>query len=342
MRQARFGKGRVRFLAWILGIAAALALGAWLSFTLSPWPSVLLIRQAFGQDAELASQRLEKHVPDGLREWQDLPYDAADPDALLDLYAPADAAGPLPTIVWIHGGAFISGDKRDVANYARVLAGQGFAVASLQYTLAPRARYPTPVRQANRALAFLAAGGPWPVDPSRLVLAGDSAGAQVAAQLAAALSSPEYARGLGIEAPALPAGRLAGTLLYCGPHDARLASGEGPFGGFMRTVYWAYFGQKDVAGLPAAEQFSVPLHVTPDFPPSFISVGNADPLKAHSVALADALEAAGVPVTRLFYPDDHQPPLAHEYQFDLDSADGQRALRESVAFLRALPARPAD
>lgn len=342
MQRTRRSIGWKRWLAWSLGLAAVLALSIWLAFTLSPWPSVLLIRQVFDQGAADASQKLEKHVPAGLREWADLQYVAGDPDAVLDLYAPANAPGPLTTIVWIHGGGFVSGDKRDVANYARVLAGQGFAVASVQYTTAPEARYPTPVRQANRALAFLAAGGDWPVDPDRLVLAGDSAGAQIAAQLAAALSSPTYGRALGIDAPALPPGRLAGTLLYCGPHDARLASGDGAFGGFMRTVFWSYFGQKDIAGLPEAEQYSVPLHVSADFPPSFISVGNADPLRAHSVALAEALEARGVAVTRLFYPDGHQPALAHEYQFDLDTADGQRALRESVAYLRALPAPAAN
>lgn len=337
MARRRQQGGIARILVWVLAGLGVLALAGWLAFRFSPWPSVLLIRHAFDEGARQASAAQEKHVPAGIREWRDLVYDAADPDGRLDLYAPATADGPLATVVWIHGGGFISGDKQDIANYARVLAGQGFAVASVQYTLAPEAKYPTPVRQANRALAFLAAAPDGlPVDPARLVLAGDSAGAQVAAQLAAAIASPAYARAIGFE-PALPPGGLAGALLYCGPYDAALVSGEGPFGGFMRTVFWSYFGLRDIAGDPMVAQFSVPAHVTPAFPPAFVSVGNADPLAAHSVALAEALEAQGVPVTRLFFPDDHQPPLAHEYQFDLDGEAGQRALRESVAFLRALP-----
>lgn len=326
---------------WLAGSAAAvlaLALGAWAAFQLSPWPSVWLIRHAFDAGAAEASAALEKHVPAGLREWQDLAYDPEDPDGRLDLYAPADAPGPLTTVVWIHGGGFISGDKRDIANYARVLAGQGFAVASVQYTIAPEAKYPTPLRQVNRAVDFLARGGHGlPVDPDRLVLAGDSAGAQVAAQLAAAHADPAYARAIGFE-PALAPGRLAGALLHCGPYDPALVAAEGPFAGFMRTVYWSYFGQRDIGGTALAAQFAVPRHVTPGFPPTFISVGNADPLAPHSVALADALEAQGVPVTRLFFPDDHEPALAHEYQFNLDGEAGQRALRESVAFLRGLEA----
>lgn len=331
-------RGRIRRALGVgLVLLVVLAAGTWLAFKASPWPSVFLIRHAFDQGAAEASAKLERHVPQGLREWRDLAYDPADPDGRLDLYAPADADGPLPTVVWIHGGGFVSGDKADVANYARVIAGQGFAVASVQYTIAPEARYPTPLRQANRAVAFLA-GAPagLPVDPDRLVLAGDSAGAQLAAQLAAAYADPAYAGAIGI-APALPPGRLAGALLYCGPYDAALVGGEGPFAGFMRTVFWAYFGLREPGDDPVLAQFSVPRHVTPAFPPAFISSGNADPLAPHSIALADALEAQGVPVTRLFFPADHSPPLGHEYQFDLDGEAGQRALRESVAFLRALP-----
>lgn len=325
-----------RRIAWSAAVLLALVLAGLAAFRFSPWPSVLLIRHVFDEGAREASAALEKHVPADLREWRDLAYDPADPDGRLDLYAPADADGPLTTVVWIHGGGFVSGDKGDVANYARVLAGQGFAVASVQYTIAPEAQYPTPVLQAHRALAFLARGGHGlPVDPDRLVLAGDSAGAQIAAQLAAALAEPAYARAIGFE-PALAPGQLAGALLYCGPYDAALVGGEGPFAGFMRTVFWSYFGLREVGGDPKVAQFSVARHVTPAFPPTFISVGNADPLAPHSAALADALEAQGVPVTRLFFPDDHQPPLAHEYQFNLDGEAGQRALRESVAFLRGL------
>ena len=340
---ARDRRGR-RWGRWLGGTAALLALlaaGLWAAFQLSPWPSVWLVRQAFDAGAREASAALEKHVPDGLREWRDLRYDADDPDGLLDLYAPAGATGPLTTVVWIHGGGFISGDKADIANYARVLAGQGFAVASVQYTLAPEAKYPTPVRQANRALAWLAAqGDTLPVDRRRLVLAGDSAGAQIAAQLAAALAAPAYGEALGID-PALPPGALAGVMLFCGPYDATQVKAEGAFGGFLRTVFWSYFGSKDFQASPAVQEFSVARHLTPEFPAAFVSVGNADPLRSHSLALVAGLEAQAVPVETLFFPDDHSPPLAHEYQFNLDTGAGREALARSVDFLRRRGAAPA-
>ncbi len=75
-------------------------------------------------------------------------------------------------------------------------------------------------------------------------------------------------------------------------------------------------------------------HVTAAFPPAFISVGNADPLAPHSEELARALVAKGVSVETLFFHPDHQPPLGHEYQFDLDGEAGQRALERAVDFLQ--------
>ena len=65
------------------------------------------------------------------------------------------------------------------------------------------------------------------IDRSRVVLAVDSAGAQIAAELANAITSTAHARRIGIE-PALPPAALAGTLLYCGPYDVALLRGDGP------------------------------------------------------------------------------------------------------------------
>ena len=77
-------------------------------------------------------------------------------------------------------------------------------------------------------------------------------------------------------------------------------------------------------------------HVTPAFPPAFISAGNADPLEPHSHAMAAALQKQGVRVDALFFPKDHALPLPHEYQFNLDSEAGRKAMERSVAFLQGL------
>ena len=52
---------------------------------------------------------------------------------------------------------FLSGSRQQVGDYATVLPDQGFVVASLEYSLAPKHHYPVPVRQGTMALAYLAA-----------------------------------------------------------------------------------------------------------------------------------------------------------------------------------------
>jgi acetyl esterase len=313
-------------------VLVALVYGA---FQISPWPGALLIRAVFDIGAARTSAALEKHVPAGIAARLDQPYDPADPDGRLDVYHPA-GTGPLTTIVWIHGGGWVSGDKAQIGNYARVLAARGFTVVSVHYSIAPGARYPKPVRQVMAALAYLTAkAAEFRIDPNRLVLAGDSAGAQIAAQTAAIISAPDYARAVDI-IPGLERRQLIGMLLFCGGYDPDAARGSGIGGWFVHTVLWAYSGRKDFLDDPVFRRMAVTPNVTAAFPPSFISAGNGDPLAPQSVALADRLSGLDVRVERLFFPADHQPSLPHEYQFDLDGADGRLALERAVAFLRSL------
>ena len=337
--------GRWRRRALRMAIAlGVLGAGAWAAFQVSPWPSVLVIRRVFDQGAADASDALRKQLPPGVTEQRGLAYDAADPDALLDVYFPAQVQGSaqrLTTVVWAHGGGFVSGRRDDVANYLHVLAARGFVVVNVDYSIAPGATWPTPARQLNAALGYLQAHArTLNIDPARIVLAGDSAGAQIAAEVANLTTSPAHARRMGI-VPALRPAQLAGTLLFCGPYDAALVQWDSPFAGFMRTVLWSYLGKKDFLDDPRVDTFSVARHVTPAFPPSFISAGNADPLEPHSRALVSALEAQGVDVDALFFPQDYTPALAHEYQFDLDSEAGRQAMERSVAFLHGLVRTPA-
>lgn len=340
------GSGRWR--RWAIRLVVALGLlglGTWIAFQVSPWPSVWAIRWVFDRGAADASDALRKHLPQGVTEQRGLRYDAQDPDALLDVYFPPNVQGSaqrLTTVVWVHGGGFVSGRREDVAHYLHILAARGYVVVNVDYSIAPGATWPTPTRQLNAALAYLQQhAGALNIDAARIVLAGDSAGAQIAAETANAITSPAHARRVGVM-PSLQPSQVAGVLLFCGPYDTELVRWDSPFAGFMRTVLWAYMGRKDFLDDPRLDAFSVARHVTPAFPPAFISAGNADPLEPHSRALADALRAQGVRVDALFFPKDYTPALAHEYQFNLDTDAGRQAMDRSVAFLNGLQIREAD
>ena len=79
---------------------------------------------------------------------------------LLDIYRPRDAVGPLPSIVYIHGGAFSMMSKDTHRIMAYVLAAQGYQVFNINYRLGPVHCYPKPLKDAMAALEWVLDNGP--------------------------------------------------------------------------------------------------------------------------------------------------------------------------------------
>jgi acetyl esterase len=311
------------------GVTAVLLAGCYLVVQLSPWPMVL--KRRFSSYYHSGTDPIEKHVPVGVVAKLNLHYDPDNSSAFLDVFYPSEVQKTekaLPTIVWVHGGSWISGSKNGLASYLKILAARGFTTVGVDYPLAPGEIYPAPLREVNAALAYLEQNAQHlHVDQTKFFLAGDSAGSQIAAQLANVISAPSYARSIGI-APSIERSQLRGIILYCGVYDATLGHL------FKRAgVLWAYFGTKDFMNDPRLEQFSIARQVANNFPPIFLSVGNADAFAPHSHLLAEIAEARGIAVDSLFFADDYSPSLPHEYQFDLDTDAGRLALERSVKFL---------
>lgn len=321
----------LKALAWTAGGIAVLGAATWVAFQVSPWPSALVIRTAFDKGGREANDALAPLVPDNVAALLDVSYREGDADAVLDVYYPDSLARgeSLPTIVWTHGGGWVSGSKDQVASYAQILAGRGYTVVAIDYTIAPEAKYPTPVIQLDAALGYLSANAEdLHVDPTQIVLAGDSAGSHISAQVATLITSPEYAELMGIT-PSIGPEALVGVVLHCGPYDMALASS-----GFTRSVLWAYTGTKDFLDDAAFDAASVVNYVTADFPAAYLTGGNADPLTVMGKAFHARLVELGVESTGVF-PEEPGQTLWHEYQFDLSTTAGQEALDGTVAFLEA-------
>jgi len=311
---------------------------------ISPWPSALLIRALFESEARKTVAEMESYAPvDGIDETLNVAYATDGPGAgssatTLDVFSPSDSSGPLPTVVWIHGGAWISGSKENVNPYARILASKGFTTVTLNYTVAPDATYPVALNQLNTALGFLIDNAQeLRIDPNRIVIAGDSAGSQYTSQLATAITSPVYAEKVGLT-PALTPDQLRAVVLTCGIYDVSGIPDAPGLGGWgFRAALWAYLGTKDWSNTPGGELMSTLDDVTADFPTAWITGGNGDPLTAtQSQPLAAKLASLGVDVTTVFYSEDHVPSLPHEYQFKLDFEDAQTALDSMVQFLETV------
>jgi acetyl esterase/lipase len=318
---------------WLVGVLGVGMVALAAAYVFTPWPRALHLRYGFDEDGDETAQKLSPYVPSGIAALLDQPYDGNNSDLALDVYRPEGPSRPRTTVVWIHGGGWLAGSKAQMGNYARILAARGFTVAVVGYSLAPGSIYPTQVRQVNTALGYLVRNADrLGVDPSRLVLAGDSAGTQIALQLATLVLHPPYAQAMGIQ-PTLGRDQLAGLLLYCGIYRMEKEDEEI---GLLATEYWSYSGTRDFLRDPHFATAWVMDRVNGDYPPAFISVGNADHLQPQSIALADLFEKNGVRVDRLIFPEDHTPPLPHEYQFELERPEARQALDRSVAFLSSL------
>ena len=101
------------------------------------------------------------------------------------LYRP-NATARLPLIVYFHGGGFVLCDLDSHDALCRSIANAtGFAVASVDYRLAPEARFPEPLEDCYAALvALVARADEWGFDPARVAVCGDSAGGNLAAAVA--------------------------------------------------------------------------------------------------------------------------------------------------------------
>lgn len=196
-------------------VLAALCLAAGCAAAQVP-PDVAARNQAIGRKIDGPASAaiygpLLQHEPYGFQGQisRDIPFGPA-PLEKLDLFTKGRVAGegPRPVLVFVHGGAFVAGDKAGLDRegrrnpyYDNVMlwaAEHGMVGVNLNYELAPRATYPTAQRSIGAAIAWVKAniaqhGG----DPNRIFLMGHSAGG---AHVAAYLASPEFypAGGAGV------------------------------------------------------------------------------------------------------------------------------------------------
>jgi acetyl esterase len=205
--------------------------------------------------------------------------------------------GPLPMLLYLHGGGWVwnSIDTHDrlMREYA---AASGCIVVGPDYALSPEAVFPQALEECEAVLRWVAAeGAAWGADPTRIVVGGDSAGANLAAGLALWLRQGPTP---------LP---LRGLLLNYGVFDSRVdtpsyaefATGYGLTRERME-FYWRVYAPRIV---DRSSPFTAPLRADlAGLPPCLLHIAELDVLASENHAMAAQLQAAGVAVeTRLFH-----------------------------------------
>src|ERR1700722_3249377 len=114
-----------------------------------------------------------------------------------DLYTP-DGPGPFPAMVVVHGGGWQQGTRNSYQGWGNLLAGAGIALFAVDYRLCKKEQktYPEAVHDVRAAVQYLrGSAADLKIDPKRIGLWGDSAGAQLAALVALAGDAPLFAEG---------------------------------------------------------------------------------------------------------------------------------------------------
>ena len=119
------------------------------------------------------------------RKWLDISYARLSPSQNLDIYLPDGGDGPFPVILYLHGGAFAIGDKRDiyVLNTLKCIE-RGYALVSANYRLSGEAVFPAGIQDVKASIRWVRANSKkYQLDGNRIAIWGCSSGANFAAMV---------------------------------------------------------------------------------------------------------------------------------------------------------------
>ncbi len=286
----------------------------------------------------------------------------------MDIFLPQGAAGPRPAVLWVHGGGWLAGARARLRVLARATTILGYVSASADYRLTPAgARFPAQVEDVADALRFLRRNAErYGIDPERMAIGGDSAGAHLA-MLVALCDDPEILGGgmmqetapgewRCVEAPAddgdamdaalagrrpgrteRVATRVCGVVNIYGPTDlVRLNSGLDPS---VRPLLSGLLGATPTEKPQLWAGASPVTHVSAGDPPILTIHGDLDTVVPFEQALRleTACRAAGVPHELV-----RVPAAGHGWAtYYVAHPTLRRCLPVIAQFLaRVMPARP--
>jgi acetyl esterase len=208
------------------------------------------------------------------------------------VYTPAGAgSGPLPCLVYYHGGGWVLGDIAGVDTICRAVANRaGCTVMSIEYRLAPEHKFPAPFDDCYAALEWVAANGAEiGVDGSRLAVGGDSAGGNLAAAVSI---KARDAGGPAIRHQMLiyPVTNHAyDTGSYSDNADGYLLTQD-----MMKWFWDHYLNNADEGRDPRVSPLAAASLA--NLPPAYVATAEFDPLRDEGEAYAAKLSEAGVKV----------------------------------------------
>ena len=239
-------------------------------------------------------------------------------DLKADVFVPPGEVKDAPAVLLVHGGGWRSGDRSQLRGYGILLGRRGYVCVASEYRLVPEAPWPAQIHDVKAALRWMRANATaLGIDPDKIAIEGNSAGAHLALLAAGTPNRPEFEGD----------GGNAGV-----PTDVAAAIGV-----YAPTLFWHQESERggvpivalDEQGDAAMAAGASPLrHISGQFPPTLLIHGTKDTVvpPLASVRMYEELVAAKVPVELHMYAD--QP-----HAFDAAPEFGRQCAAEMLLFL---------
>ncbi|WGH92753.1 alpha/beta hydrolase [Auritidibacter ignavus] len=249
---------------------------------------------------------------------------------LARIYYPIGAQLPRPAVLYAHGGGWTLGSTRSHDSTARFLCHHAGVIAiSLEYPLAPEHPHPVALLAVNQALDAVLEGQVPGVEPHTVIIAGDSAGAHLAATVSLLRADQGTAQPVAqmLFVPVTDLSRMDTGSYHEFDHGYFLTRKH------MRWYRNHYLGSRlEVATDWSVSPLLAPRTLLAHTAPAYLSVAGFDPLRDEGLAYAEALNQAGVKTTLRV-----NTGLIHPFVNSLGVWRGARvALRHAVEFIRGL------
>lgn len=245
--------------------------------------------------------KTDKRTP-SVRSIYNIPYTLDTKNRFLqfDWHCPARVAEKIqnataPTVFYIHGGAWSSGDKKLYSRLSKDIAEQGYTVINLNFRYLPEHNLATHYHDCVKCINYcLSKAELFGIDRNHLFIAGDSSGANMAALIGGRINANRFKI----------KGKLAGLLLFYGIYDLNNLSTVD-----FHICNALHKGFEKIKGAGLKEFYRVysPVtYISKNYPPCFITAGKVDGLHTESTMFVEKLKNAGVKTCSLIFPENRK------------------------------------
>ncbi|VDG23379.1 alpha/beta hydrolase [Lactiplantibacillus mudanjiangensis] len=269
---------------------------------------------------------LPTHFPE-VQRFDNLSYGPAGVANQLDVYLPTGTTEPIPTVINIHGGGFVYGDKELYQHYCLWWAQNGFAVVNFNYRLAPETIFPGALLDTAAVLTWVKQqAATYHFDLNNLFVTGDSAGGTLTEQALALTTNADYRDLLGVTDPGI---HFKGAALNCGLYflDRPGALDDGSIVGL---AYFTPSARKEYAAAIRTEDY-----LSSAIPPLYVMTANQDFLHDEGIRFDQFLIDHQLPHTFNVYGDEDHT-RGHVFHLDMRDPLGQECNLAEKAFFTDL------